>query len=217
MGVVPEPYAAFGAGADWGHHVHGHRDRQFDPCRILCAGPAPRARRRAAGCDRSGEDPVPSRAHDGLGHDPRDGAHGDGLFPECAAGPRRHRRPARGDSLHPIFRALRLCDRLWPTNGSTKWTDLIMKTLSGSGTRIAFLAVLLSGLYFGYRMYEANSDAALLRDKTLEEAVVTVAVVSARPLPQTETIVLPGNIVGWYEAPIYARVTGYVKMWHKDY
>ena len=92
-----------------------------------------------------------------------------------------------------------------------------MKTLSGSGTRIAFLAVLLSGLYFGYRMYEANSDAALLRDKTLEEAVVTVAVVSARPLPKTETIVLPGNIVGWYEAPTYARVTGYVKMWYKDY
>ena len=30
-------------------------------------------------------------------------------------------------------------------------------------------------------------------------------------------ITLPGNIVGWYEAPIYARVTGYVKMWHKDY
>jgi RND family efflux transporter MFP subunit len=23
--------------------------------------------------------------------------------------------------------------------------------------------------------------------------------------------------VGWYEAPIYARVTGYVKMWYKDY
>src|SRR5205823_14632933 len=22
---------------------------------------------------------------------------------------------------------------------------------------------------------------------------------------------------GWYEAPIYARVTGYVKMWYKDY
>ena len=23
--------------------------------------------------------------------------------------------------------------------------------------------------------------------------------------------------MGWYEAPIYARVTGYVKMWYKDY
>src|SRR5262249_54050012 len=146
-----------------------------------------------------------------------DGAHGDGLFPERAAGSRRHWRPTRGDSLHPVFRSLRLCHRLQPANGSTKRTDLMMKILSGSGTRIAFLAVLLSGLYFGYRIYEANSDAALLQDKTLEDAMVTVAVVSARPLPQTETIVLPGNIVGWYEAPTYARVTGYVKMWYKDY
>jgi RND family efflux transporter MFP subunit len=90
-----------------------------------------------------------------------------------------------------------------------------MKILSGK--LIAFLAILLCGFYLGYRMYDAKSDAALLRDKTIEEAIVTVAVVSAKPLPRTETIVLPGNIVGWYEAPIYARVTGYVKMWHKDY
>ena len=90
-----------------------------------------------------------------------------------------------------------------------------MKILSVK--RISYLAIVLSGLYFGYRMYDANSDAALLQEKTIEEAIVTVAVVSAKPLPRTETIVLPGNIVGWYEAPIYARVTGYVKMWHKDY
>ena len=81
-----------------------------------------------------------------------------------------------------------------------------------SGKLIAFLAILLCGFYLGYRMYDAKSDAALLRDKTIEEAIVTVAVVSAKPLPRTETIVLPGNIVGWYEAPIYARVTGSVKM-----
>ena len=84
-------------------------------------------------------------------------------------------------------------------------------------SRIIILAVIVCGLYLGYRMQEAKSDAALLHNKTLEEAVPTVAVVSPKPLPGSETIVLPGNIVGWYEAPIYARVTGYVKMWHKDY
>ncbi|MGH9697327.1 MAG: efflux RND transporter periplasmic adaptor subunit, partial [Bryobacteraceae bacterium] len=90
-----------------------------------------------------------------------------------------------------------------------------MKILSIKG--IAVLAILLPLCYLGYRMYEAKSDAALLRDKTIEEAIITVAVVYAKPLPLEETIILPGNIVGWYEAPIYARVTGYVKMWHKDY
>ncbi|MBS0149685.1 MAG: efflux RND transporter periplasmic adaptor subunit [Nitrospira sp.] len=92
----------------------------------------------------------------------------------------------------------------------------MMKTFAKEA-RIVVAAVILCGLYIGYRMHEANSDAALLQDKTLEEAVSTVAIVSPRPLPASETVVLPGNIVGWYEAPIYARVTGYVKMWHKDY
>jgi RND family efflux transporter MFP subunit len=44
-----------------------------------------------------------------------------------------------------------------------------------------------------------------------------VAVVLPKPVAPTETITLPGNVVGWYEAPIYARVSGYVKMWYKDY
>lgn len=90
-----------------------------------------------------------------------------------------------------------------------------METLGGS--RAAIAAILLCMLYFGYRIYESRSDAALLRQQTLQEAVPTVAVVTPKPVPATESITLPGNIVGWYEAPIYARVTGYVKMWYKDY
>ncbi len=27
---------------------------------------------------------------------------------------------------------------------------------------------------------------------------------------------LPGNVAAWYQAPLYARVNGYVKMWYKD-
>jgi len=88
--------------------------------------------------------------------------------------------------------------------------------LRGRSLTIAGLALLLV-LYLGYRIYESRLDAASLREDTLTNAVPTVAVVSPKPVPGTETITLPGNIVGWYEAPIYARVTGYVKMWYKDY
>ena len=91
----------------------------------------------------------------------------------------------------------------------------MMKTLHGK--YLAISAILLCGLFIGYRIYENGSDAAALRYETLEGAIPTVAVVSPKPVPATETITLPGNIVGWYEAPIYARVTGYVKMWYKDY
>ena len=91
-----------------------------------------------------------------------------------------------------------------------------MNGLRGRSLTIAGLALLLV-LYLGYRIYESRLDAASLREDTLTNAVPTVAVVSPKPVPGTETITLPGNIVGWYEAPIYARVTGYVKMWYKDY
>jgi RND family efflux transporter MFP subunit len=88
--------------------------------------------------------------------------------------------------------------------------------------RLRGKAVVLSGivlvlLYFGYRIHENRSHAASVLEPTLEGAVPTVAIVSPKPVPATETITLAGNIVGWYEAPIYARVTGYVKMWYKDY
>lgn len=84
-------------------------------------------------------------------------------------------------------------------------------------TRIVISVILLCGLYFGYRMYDAKSDASLLHDTTREKAIPTVAVVSPKPVSATKAVVLPGSIVGWYEAPIYAQVTGYVGMWHKDY
>ncbi|MDF0649990.1 MAG: efflux RND transporter periplasmic adaptor subunit [Nitrospira sp.] len=79
------------------------------------------------------------------------------------------------------------------------------------------LAISLGLLYLGYRIYEDRSDAAALRDMTLEGAIATVAVVSPKPMSATESITLPGTVEGWYEAPMYARVTGYVKMWYKRY
>lgn len=90
-----------------------------------------------------------------------------------------------------------------------------MKTLRGRG--IAFSVILLSVLYVGYRIYESNLNAAVLRKETLEGGVPTVAVTYAKPVDPNDTITLPGNIQAWFEAPIYAQVSGYVKMWYKDY
>ncbi|MEO8341938.1 MAG: efflux RND transporter periplasmic adaptor subunit, partial [Nitrospirota bacterium] len=82
---------------------------------------------------------------------------------------------------------------------------------------VAISAILLCVLYGGFRIYENNLDAAVVHEQALENAVRTVAVTNAKPMAQTETITLPGKIVAWFEAPIYAQVSGYVKMWHKDY
>jgi RND family efflux transporter MFP subunit len=90
-----------------------------------------------------------------------------------------------------------------------------MKTLTG---KILAICVIATGLLFvGLRLNEHSIVATVLQKQTVEDAIPTVAVVHPTPVPATETITLPGNLVGWYEAPIYARVTGYVAMWHKDY
>ena len=82
---------------------------------------------------------------------------------------------------------------------------------------IAISAIVLFGIFIGYRIYERLADATSVREETLESAIPNVAVTHPKPLPPTAAIALPGNMTGWYEAPIYARVTGYVKMWYKDY
>lgn len=47
--------------------------------------------------------------------------------------------------------------------------------------------------------------------------VSMVTIVQAKAPEPVETITLPGNLKAWYEAPLYAQVSGYVKMWYKDY
>jgi len=49
------------------------------------------------------------------------------------------------------------------------------------------------------------------------QAIPTVAVVMPQHEAQGTQLVLPGNIAAWYEAPIYARVSGYVKRWNFDF
>jgi RND family efflux transporter MFP subunit len=89
------------------------------------------------------------------------------------------------------------------------------RIVRGKGLLVA--AVVLFVFYIGYRIYESNLNAAALREETLKDAVPTVAIVYPKPADPSETITLPGNITAWFEAPIYAQVSGYVKMWYKDY
>ena len=90
-----------------------------------------------------------------------------------------------------------------------------MNSLRGKG--LAILAIVLCVAYFGYRFYVDGIDAAVLKETTIESAIQRVSVINPKLLPPNETITLPGNIQAWYEAQIYAQVTGYVKMWYKDY
>jgi RND family efflux transporter MFP subunit len=52
---------------------------------------------------------------------------------------------------------------------------------------------------------------------TAELAVPTVATVSPKQGVSGQQIVLPGDIEAWFETPIYARVSGYLKAWYYDF
>ena len=52
---------------------------------------------------------------------------------------------------------------------------------------------------------------------TAEQAIPTVSVITPQSGVSGTQTVLPGDIQAWYEAPIYARVNGYVKNWYFDY
>ena len=90
-----------------------------------------------------------------------------------------------------------------------------MNSLRGKG--LVILTIVVCAVYFSYRYYEGEIAAAALRENTLDHSIQRVSVISPTLLPPEETITLPGNIQAWYEAQIYAQVSGYVKMWYKDY
>ena len=55
------------------------------------------------------------------------------------------------------------------------------------------------------------------RDKvgqeTATEATPVVQTAKPTPSPMSNELILPGNVTAFFEAPIYARTSGYVKNW----
>ena len=91
-----------------------------------------------------------------------------------------------------------------------------MKTLLGTCCTLCDPA-LRSARWLSNRTYKSKLDAATPRKQTLEDTVPPVAVITPKLEAPIETITLPGNVQAWFQAPIYAQVSGYVKMWYKDY
>jgi len=49
-----------------------------------------------------------------------------------------------------------------------------------------------------------------------DAAIPTVLTTRPRSGPAADTLVLSGSVQAYYEAPIYARTSGYLKIWHTD-
>jgi RND family efflux transporter MFP subunit len=83
--------------------------------------------------------------------------------------------------------------------------------------RIGLVAVLAAIAIAAFGILQRRSHEAEVRQWTQEQAIPTVAVITPRAGAATQRLVLPGTVQAWFEAPIYARVNGYLKKWNFDY
>jgi RND family efflux transporter MFP subunit len=60
------------------------------------------------------------------------------------------------------------------------------------------------------------SARSALEKQAAGAGVATVTTVKPHGGPGKDTLVLPGSVQAFYEAPIYARTNGYLKVWHTD-
>lgn len=91
-----------------------------------------------------------------------------------------------------------------------------MSTVTKKRLFVGSLLCVLVGYVVYLELQHLHNQVTLQADAT-HASVPDVAVVQPKPAPSTLAMTLPGNINAWYEAPIYAQVSGYVKMWYKDY
>src|ERR1700677_4825992 len=69
----------------------------------------------------------------------------------------------------------------------------------------------------GYGIWSRSHAVSALNTQTQDAAIPRVQVGAPTAAPNQRTLVLPGSISAWYEAPIFAQVSGYVSHWYKDY
>ena len=82
---------------------------------------------------------------------------------------------------------------------------------------IGLLAVVVAIGVAAAGILERRTHESEVTKWTDDLAIPTVAVTAPKIGLATQSLVLPATIQAWYEAPIYARVTGYLKNWYFDY
>jgi len=93
--------------------------------------------------------------------------------------------------------------------------DFTRSAGAGAG-RYALLALLVAIALAVWGIASRVSARNALAKETAADAVLTVVTVKPTRGPASEMLVLPGSVQAYYEAPIYARTSGYLRRWYTD-
>ena len=80
---------------------------------------------------------------------------------------------------------------------------------------IAAIALAVAGAVVAGGLATRHSQAEQLKETAADHAVPTVSLVATKDVPGAP-MELPARIEAWSRAPIYARVSGYLKAWNVD-
>jgi RND family efflux transporter MFP subunit len=83
--------------------------------------------------------------------------------------------------------------------------------------RIGIIAVVAAILIAVFGILQRRGREAEVAQWTQQQAVPIVAVIAPQSGAAVQHLVLPGTVQAWYETPIYARVSGYLKNWYFDF
>ncbi len=81
---------------------------------------------------------------------------------------------------------------------------------------IVAIVVLIAGTVVIRGIHSRINAAAVVRERTLAESILSVSVIHPRRGEPREEISLPGNIQAFVDAPVYARTSGYLTKWYFD-
>lgn len=90
--------------------------------------------------------------------------------------------------------------------------DVLLRRLKYAGVGALGLAALIVSARILAYIHQKDALTAW----TNAQAIPTVDVLHADSGEAATALVLPGNVQAYYEAPIHARVSGYLKQWYKD-
>ena len=85
------------------------------------------------------------------------------------------------------------------------------------GMSLAVLGIASAFGLAGYGIWSREGVLTDLQEVADDSAIPRVEVTLPKRGPVKRSLMLPGNVAAWNEAPIYAQVSGYVTHWYKDY